>query len=50
MTGERLNEYGDFGWELVTIEIGYETLKGTTDRPTRFYIFKRCRESEGGES
>jgi len=46
---KRLNGFGDLGWELVDVLTGYATLRGVARNPTRFYIFKRPKETEGGE-
>jgi len=44
LTSDELNDYGDMGWELVTVEIGYSTLKGKAAKASRFYIFKRPKD------
>ncbi|MFC1894292.1 DUF4177 domain-containing protein [Chloroflexota bacterium] len=46
LTSQKLNEYGDLGWELVTVTVSYKTLRGEADSPTRFYIFKRPQGAE----
>jgi hypothetical protein len=43
LSSERLNEFGDMGWELVTVLPSYATMRAVARKPTRFYVFKRCR-------
>lgn len=46
---EKLSEFGDLGWELVTVIPSYSTMRAVARKPTRFYIFKRPQETEGGK-
>jgi hypothetical protein len=42
---EKLNEYGVQGWELVTVIPDFRTLRGVGQKATRYYIFKRPKQS-----
>jgi hypothetical protein len=41
LTSAAMNEYGNKGWELVTVMDAYTTLKGESEKATRYYVFKR---------
>jgi hypothetical protein len=43
-TSQEMNQYGETGWELVTIIEAYITLKGISEKASRYYIFKRPKE------
>ena len=45
LTSGDLNAYGAKGWELVTVIPDYLTLKGVGEKATRYYVFKRSKES-----
>ncbi len=45
LAAEQLNEYGAQGWELVTAIPDYLTLRGVGEKATRYYIFKRPKQS-----
>jgi hypothetical protein len=45
LDSQKLNEYGAQGWELITALPDYLTLKGEVEKATRYYIFKRPKES-----
>lgn len=44
-TSQEMNQYGDNGWELVTVIEAYETVKGVLANPLRYYIFKRPKKN-----
>jgi hypothetical protein len=40
-SSEDLNKYGGEGWELMTVIVAYETMRGLSTEADRYFVFKR---------